>query len=101
MADYGRWIQNDIYRNTKRRLDNLSNERRAAVERVREAKTQLDQIDVEIADRTNLDRKELDWKLAQERRRNLDSIDELTDELRLEIGRQNVRFRDRVDELRY
>ena len=98
--DYVRYIGDQTYRDTKRRDEQLSEERRCADQKVNEAKQRLNYIENEISNQTSLDRKELDFKLARERERLLEGLDTLDESVRLEFGRQNMRFREQLDAVR-
>lgn len=99
-SDYARWILNSTYNEAKRRDDQLSQARRQADRKVIDAKQRLSSVENEIANQTNIDRKELDWKLARESERLLENLESLDESVRLEIGRQNVRFREQLDAVR-
>lgn len=99
-SDYTRWIYNPTYNEAKRRDEQLAQERRRADQKVNEAKQRLNYIENEISNQTSLDRKELDFKLARERERLLEGLDTLDESVRLEFGRQNMRFREQLDAVR-
>lgn len=99
-SDYMRWIYNPTYNEAKRRDEQLAQERRRADQKVVDAKQRLYSVENEISNQTNLDRKELDWKLARERERLLEGLDALDESVRLELGRQNIRFREQLDAVR-
>lgn len=99
-SDYMRWIYNPTYNEAKRRDEQLAQERRRADQKVVDVKQRLYSVENEISNQTNLDRKELDWKLARERERLIEGLDALDESVRLELGRQNIRFREQLDAVR-
>lgn len=98
--DYSRWIENGVYNSAKQRITQLNIERARSDRKVSDAKRRLDQIDSKIANQSSIDRKELEGKLSRESKRLFDNIENVEERVRMELGQQNLRNREQLDNVR-
>lgn len=100
MSDGTMQVRDDDLRNMRWRKQQAQQKRDKALRDLEEARSRLNVSTDELNRRTNYDAAQFQKALEEEERKMLDGIEKVDNELRAAMGRQNVLFRQQLDEVR-
>lgn len=99
MAEYIN-VDQQVYNNTRMQVDNARRQRRETENAVKAAEERLRQAERDLREINNTGSREIQNLVKEQERMLSAQIDDLDENIRLELGRQNVRLRKQLDELR-
>lgn len=91
-----RWVRNEDYNRVKNKLENSDRTRNAADSKVSEARRKLRNAEENLAREKERLGNDIESIMHRESQRLQGGLDEISEELRLELGRQKIRFREQL-----